>query len=56
LHVLDPDVDELWRRLADRNSQAGQATIDRATLASYLPYWQRPDAAELARYNPPDDI
>jgi predicted kinase len=55
LHVLDPDVEELWHRLADRNKRPGQTQIDRATLESYLPYWERPDEDELARYDAHDD-
>ena len=49
LHVLDPDVEELWRRLAGRNDQPGETPIDRATLESYLPWWEPPDEAELTR-------
>jgi predicted kinase len=51
LHVLDPDVEELWRRLAERNQRPGEAVIDRATLESYLPSWHRPEADELAGYD-----
>ncbi len=51
LDVLDPDVEELWRRLAGRNQRPGEAVIDRATLEGYLPFWERPDEDELARYD-----
>lgn len=42
LHVLDPPVDELWRRLARRNLLPGESVIDRPTLDLYLPHWHRP--------------
>lgn len=51
LHVLDPDADELWRRLAERNTRPGQATIDRPTLTGYLRHWQVPDPEELSHYD-----
>lgn len=53
LHVLDPGVDELWRRLSRRNAEAGQVRIDRETLEGYLPLWAAPDAAERNSYDPP---
>lgn len=51
LHVLEPDVEELWRRLAERNERPGEARIDRALLDSYLPHWESPDDDELAGYD-----
>lgn len=53
LHVLDPDPDpdELWRRLAERNTRPGQAIIDQPTLTGYLRHWQVPDGEELSRYD-----
>lgn len=51
LHVLDPGVEELWRRLAERNERAGEARIDRAVLDGYLPHWEPPDADERAGYD-----
>lgn len=51
LHVLDPDVEVLWRRLAERNQRPGEAVIDRATLESYLSSWERPAEDELASYD-----
>jgi predicted kinase len=51
LHVLDPDVEELWRRLDRRNRRPGEARIDRATLNGYLPHWHPPDDDELATYD-----
>lgn len=53
LHVLDPSVEELWRRLSARNAQPGQVPIDRVTLEGYLPFWAPPDRAERDRYDPP---
>jgi predicted kinase len=55
LHVLEPDLEELWRRLERRNRQAGQIVIDRTTLEGYLPYWQAPRAEERAGWDPPLD-
>ena len=52
LHVLDPDVEVLWRRLSGRNDQPGETAIDRPTLEGYLAHWQPPDAAEVGRYDP----
>ncbi len=52
LHVLDPGVEELWRRLSARNSQSGETPIDRPTLQRCLGQWEPPDQSELARYDP----
>lgn len=52
LHALNPDVEELWRRLAERNQRPGEAHIDRPTLNGYLPHWHPPTADELATYDP----
>ena len=51
LHVLEPDVDELWRRLAKRNVQAGETRIDRTILESSLAFWESPDESELNSYD-----
>jgi predicted kinase len=53
LHVLDPGVEELWRRLSRRNAEPGQVPIDRETLEGYLPFWAPPDTAERDRYDRP---
>lgn len=53
LHVLDPDPEELWRRLSRRNAEPGQVTIDRRTLEDYRTHWSPPDAEERRRYDPP---
>lgn len=51
LHVLEPHIEQLWRRLAKRNDQPGQVRIDRPTLESYLASWESPDDAELNQYD-----
>jgi predicted kinase len=51
LHVLEPQVEELWRRLAKRNDQPGEVPIDRLTLADYLASWESPDENELRQYD-----
>ena len=52
LHVLEPQFEELWRRLARRNDQpGGPVLIDRPTLESYLASWESPDEAELNQYD-----
>lgn len=55
LRFLDVPVDELWRRLAARNDRAepGAVIITRDELVRYAGIFQPPDAAELARYDPP---
>ncbi len=53
LHVLDPGVEELWRRLSRRNAEPGQLPIDRETFEGYLPVWAPPDTAEQKCYDPP---
>jgi predicted kinase len=51
LHVLEPEIDELWRRLAKRNDEPGQPSIDRLTLESYLARWESPEESELNQYD-----
>ncbi len=55
LHYLDVPVDELWRRIDARNSQPpwDSYPIRRADLDGWLPFFQAPDAAELALFDPP---
>ena len=53
LHVLDPDVEELWRRLSRRTTEPGQVPLDREALEACRAHWSPPDAAETARYDPP---
>jgi predicted kinase len=52
LYVLEPQAEELWRRLAKRNDQpGGQVAIDRLTLEDYLASWESPDESELNQYD-----
>ena len=51
LHVLEPDVEELWRRLSNRNAKPGELRIDRLTLESWLASWESPDESELNQYD-----
>jgi len=52
LYVLEPQVEVLWRRLAQRNDQlGGRVRIDRPTLESYLASWESPEESELNQYD-----
>jgi predicted kinase len=53
LCVLDPPLDELRRRLADRNAELPTGTfhITDARLDDALKHFQRPTPAELATYD-----
>ncbi|WP_134767548.1 AAA family ATPase [Nocardioides sp. 1609] len=53
LHVLDVPLDERWRRVAARNAEPGAVVISRDQLEDYQRWWQPPDAAERAAYDPP---
>jgi predicted kinase len=55
LRYLDVPVDELWRRLHDRNQRPAAAwtVIDRSSLLSFVDMFEAPTAEELARYDPP---
>jgi predicted kinase len=53
LHVLDPGIEELWRRLSKRNAEPGQVPIDRETLEGYLALWAPPGEAERNRFDRP---
>ena len=57
LHFLDVPVDELWRRIEARNSKPpwDSAPIRRAHLDEWAAFFQAPDAAELALFDPPPD-
>ncbi|EYB67813.1 hypothetical protein DEIPH_ctg032orf0057 [Deinococcus phoenicis] len=52
LHVLDVPLDELWRRLEERNRNLPPDTfpVTRAELEEWDGWFQRPDAAELAQW------
>ena len=55
LHVLDASVDDLWRRLQERNDAAerGNVALTREHLEEYARSFQAPDDAELASFDPP---
>ncbi|MET0692350.1 MAG: AAA family ATPase [Propionibacteriaceae bacterium] len=55
LHFLDVPVDELWRRIEDRNTKPpwDSAPIRREHLDEWSGLFQTPDAAELALFDPP---
>ncbi|WP_345466194.1 AAA family ATPase [Deinococcus carri] len=52
LHMLDVPLEELWRRLEERNRNLPPATfpVTREELLEWDGWFQRPDAAELARW------
>ena len=51
LYVLEPRVEELWRRLAERNDLSGETRIDRRTLDDGLASWESPDRSEFNQYD-----
>ena len=55
LRFLDAPVDELWRRLEDRNAAAppGAAPIAKDDLERWAQQFEAPDAAELALFDLP---
>jgi predicted kinase len=55
LHYLDVPTDELWRRIAARNSEPpwDSHPIRSADLDRWLREFQAPDAAELALFDSP---
>jgi predicted kinase len=55
LHLLDPPIDVLWERVRDRDMERrlGRRALTRDDLALYSATFQRPDAGELALYDPP---
>jgi predicted kinase len=55
LHVLDESVDELWERVGSRDMERrlGGRPLTRADIEGYLARFHRPDADELALYDPP---
>ncbi|SEH02831.1 Predicted kinase [Nonomuraea solani] len=52
LRYLEAPVEELWRRLRDRNGTPGTAPISRDSLERWVPLFEAPDEAELALYDP----
>lgn len=57
LHYLEVPADELWRRIAVRNSTPPWVDnpIARADLEAWVTLFQAPDASELALFDPPPD-
>jgi len=55
LHYLDVPIDELWRRIAARNSAPpwDSEPIGHGDLAGWLTVFEAPDATELALFDPP---
>jgi predicted kinase len=55
LHYLHAPAEELWRRVAARNSQPPWATapITRTHMAEFAAFFEAPDEAELALFDPP---
>ena len=55
LHYLDAAPQELWRRIAVRNSEPpwDNHPIGRADLDAWVRLFQAPSAAELALFDPP---
>ena len=58
LRFLDAPIDELWERVRvrDRERHLGHRALTRSDLEDYATAFQRPDAAELALYDPPLDV
>jgi predicted kinase len=55
LRFLDVPIDDLWSRLEARNAAlpAASAVVERSDLLRWAAEFEPPDAAELARYDPP---
>ncbi len=55
LHYLDVPPDDLWRRIDARNAKPpwDRAPIQRADLDRWCTQFEAPDAAEVARFDPP---
>ena len=53
LHLLDVPLEERWRRIDLRNAEVGAVLITRSQLESMEHWWQPPDPAELASFDPP---
>lgn len=54
LHYLDVPVDELWRRIEERNAKPpwDKEPISRIDLDEWVAIFQAPDAEELALFDP----
>jgi len=55
LHVLDAPLDELWKRVRDRDAAVhpGRRALTLADLEVYARAFERPDEDELALFDPP---
>ena len=56
LCLVDAPLEELWRRLERRNRGADDvsaAVVTRGELEGWAALFERPDAAEMARFDPP---
>jgi predicted kinase len=55
LHLLDPPLDELWRRIEARNAEAAwlDHPIRRTDLDRWHAAFQPPDTTELAHFDAP---
>ena len=55
LRYLDAPIDELWARLEKREAdpELNRRPLTRADLETYASWFERPDAAELALFDPP---
>ncbi len=55
LRLLDAPVDVLWARIRDRDTERplGRRPLTRHEVEGYVATFQRPDAEEIARYDPP---
>ena len=55
LHHVTAHVDELWRRIVERDLEGrwGSRSIRRDELDEWVEAYEEPDAEELATYDPP---
>jgi predicted kinase len=55
LRLLDAPADVLWERVRDRDMERhlGHRPLTRGDIEDCVARFQRPDAEELARYDPP---
>lgn len=55
LHYLPVSLDELWRRVHERNQSPpwSQRPIQRADLEGWLPKFEAPDTQEMALFDDP---
>lgn len=55
LYYLDVPIEELWRRIEQRNAEStvGSVPITREQFDSYLPYFEAPQRAELDLFDDP---